>query len=720
MTFASFYYFCVMIDQQTKQLILDTAQIVDVVSDYVTLKRTGASYKGLCPFHNDHKPSFSVSPSKNLCKCFVCGGGGSPVNFVMQIEGLGYYDALRKLAQKYHIEIKERELTDEEKAAQTKREAMMMVNEWACQWFQNQLLETQDGKEIGLSYFKQRGFNEQTIRDFRLGYCPERRDSLYKAAIKQGFNRDLLLELGLCHDDKRGGGFDFFSGRVMFPIFNVSGKVVAFGGRTLKKGDKAKYFNSPESLIYSKRRELYGLYQARREISKQDKCFIVEGYADVISMHQSGFKNVIASSGTALTEQQVTLIHRFSANVTELFDGDDAGLHAAMRGVDMFLKEGINLKVLVLPPEDDPDSFVRSHSSTQVQQYIDENEIDFIRFQATRLQQGARQDPIKRAEAIIEAIKSIALIPDNIMREVYAQECAKIFKIDLNEVRKQLGKFIAKGKKAPVTQPAKPEPPAVDSSNSEQPTKPVKKPQVLSADIHTQERNLIRFIVKYGMFHFCDTSYDDGTVRPTTVARYIANECEIDNMNFTDPVCVKIFNISLDAEDEFYGNFKKQSEEIIQKERQWEKLQLEDLAKNELTLNIIETEEKRIKDEAESRIRQAANEYSRNYLQRILCSHDDDDVRNLSFKLASEEYELSKIHSQRAVIHPEWEELPTRIPSAINAWKNAVVMTEIRDIQRQLKTVGEDGQKDLLERLMQLNVMKQNLSKELGDRVITP
>ena len=352
-----------MIDHNTVQQILDTADIVDVVGDFVSLKKRGTNWIGLCPFHNDRRPSFYVSRAKGICKCFACGEGGSAVNFIMKHEQLSYPEALRYLARKYHIEIQEKELTDEEKQAQSEREAMLMLNEWACDYFEKQLHETQSGQDIGLSYFRERGFNDATIKEFRLGYSSEGYDDLYKAAVSQGFNPQLLFDVGLCIPDERGGGRDRFRGRVMFPIMNIAGKVIAFGGRTLKKDKNiAKYVNSPESTIYSKRDVIYGLYQAKREISKQDKCFIVEGYADVISMHQAGFKNVIASSGTALTEGHIHAIRRFTSNVTEMFDGDAAGIKAAIRGVDMLLKEGLNIKVLPLPPEDDPDSFVCSRT----------------------------------------------------------------------------------------------------------------------------------------------------------------------------------------------------------------------------------------------------------------------------------------------------------------------------------------------------------------------
>ena len=430
-----------MIDKATVDLILDTADIVDVVSDFVTLRRRGVNYVGLCPFHNDRTPSFYVSKPKQICKCFACGEGGSALNFIMKHEQLNYHDALIYLANKYHIEVNERELTDEEKDAQTAREAMFMLNEWACQFFEQQLHDTTEGQEVGLSYFNERGFSTATIRKFRLGYSPEDRSALYKAAVAKGFNRQLLFDTGLCVDDNRGGGYDRYRGRVIFPIINVGGKIVAFGGRTLKN-DKtiAKYVNSPESIIYSKRKEIYGLYQAKRDIAKKGKCFIVEGYADVISMHQSGFENVIASSGTALTDDHIRMIHRFTENITEMFDGDEAGIRAALKGIDKILAQGLSMKVLLLPDDDDPDSYSRKHNAAEIQQFIDDNERDFIEFKTSILLKDCARDPIRRAKAIEDVTHSIAVIPSEVTRAVYAKECSNMFGIGEDVILRAIAK----------------------------------------------------------------------------------------------------------------------------------------------------------------------------------------------------------------------------------------------------------------------------------------
>ena len=434
-----------MIDRETVDRILDTADIVDVVSDFVSLRRRGANFIGLCPFHDEKTPSFSVSPAKQFCHCFGCGKGGSPVGFIMEHEQMSYPEALRYLAKKYNIEIHEKELTDEEKATQTERESMLVINDFAAQYFEDQLHNTKEGENIGLSYFYERGFNDATIKKFRLGYSPENSKAFYTAATEQGYNKKYLFDVGLCIDDRRGGGFDRFHGRVMFPVMNIAGKIIAFGGRTLKKTKEvAKYFNSPESTVYVKNRELYGLFQSKRAIVKEDKCFLVEGYTDVISMHQAGIENVVASSGTSLTEGQIRAIHRFTNNVTVLYDGDSAGIKASLRGIDMLLAEGLNIKVLLLPEGEDPDSFARSHSASELKQYIADNETDFISFKTKILLEGTERDPIKRATVIGDVVKSISVIPDSITRSVYAKECSIQLGISEDVLLREIKKNIAR------------------------------------------------------------------------------------------------------------------------------------------------------------------------------------------------------------------------------------------------------------------------------------
>lgn len=422
-----------MIDQVTIDRILDAAQIVDVVSEFVTLRKRGVNYVGLCPFHNEKTPSFSVSPAKGLCKCFSCGKGGNSVHFIMEHEQMSYYEALKYLAKKYNIEIKERELTNEEKQAQTTRESMFIVNNFARDYFQNILKNHVDGRSIGLAYFRQRGFRDDIIEKFQLGYCTESHDAMSQEALRKGYKKEFLVKTGICYETDDHRLRDRFWGRVIFPVHTLSGKVVAFGGRVLStatKGVKVKYVNSPESEIYHKSNELYGIYFAKQAIVRQDRCFLVEGYTDVISMHQSGIENVVASSGTALTPGQIRLIHRFTNNITVLYDGDVAGIKASIRGIDMLLEEGMNIKVCLLPDGDDPDSFARKHNSEEFQAFIHEHEKDFIRFKTDLLMEDAGRDPIKRAELISNIVRSISVIPEAIIRDVYIKECSQHLRIE--------------------------------------------------------------------------------------------------------------------------------------------------------------------------------------------------------------------------------------------------------------------------------------------------
>lgn len=387
-----------MIDRATIQRVMDATDIVDVVKEFVTLRKSGANYKGLCPFHNERTPSFSVSPAKQLCKCFSCGKGGNAVHFLMELEQMTYPEAIKWLGRKYGIEVKEKELTDTERIEQSERESMFALNEWANNYFQNILHDNVDGVAIGMAYFRSRGFRDDIIRKFNLGYSLEQRDAFANAAMAHGFSKEYLLKTGLCYQTEDGHLFDRYHGRVIFPVHTVSGRVVAFGGRVLnteKHKNVGKYVNSPESEIYSKSHELYGLYQAKQAIVKHGRCFLVEGYTDVISMHQSGVENVVASSGTSLTEGQIRLLHRFTENITVLYDGDAAGIKASLRGIDMLLAEGLNIKVLLLPDGDDPDSFARKHRSEEFQNYIDQHQVDFIKFKTNLLLKGAEGDPIK-------------------------------------------------------------------------------------------------------------------------------------------------------------------------------------------------------------------------------------------------------------------------------------------------------------------------------------
>ena len=433
-----------MIDHATIQRIIDAANIVDVVSEYVTLRRSGSGYKGLCPFHDDTTPSFSVSPARGLCKCFACGKGGNAVHFIMEMEQLSYPEALRFLAKKYGIEIKEREMTDEDRRVQNERESMFAVNEWASNYFRRTMLETEDGKAVGLAYFRSRGFRDDILEKFRLGFCLDTYDSMTKAAMKKGYKEEFLVKTGLTIKRESGGYLDKYRGRVIFPWFNVSGKVSAFGGRVLDartKGVSQKYINSPESEIFHKSNELYGIYQAKKQIAKEDLVYMVEGYTDVISMHQCGIENVVANSGTALNVAQIRLLHRFTTNITLLYDGDEAGIHAALRGTDMLLEDGMNVKVLLLPDGDDPDSFARKHNATEFKLYVEGNQTDFIMFKVQLLMKEAGHDPRKRSELANNILQSICVIPDEVVRSAYVHECAEQMQMQEEMLLRQCNKM---------------------------------------------------------------------------------------------------------------------------------------------------------------------------------------------------------------------------------------------------------------------------------------
>lgn len=422
-----------MIPQSTIDRIIDAANIVDVVSDYVTLRRAGASYKGLCPFHDDKTPSFSVSPARGVCKCFSCGKGGNSVHFIMEMEQMSYVEALKHLAKKYGIPVKEEEMTDEQRQKMNERESMFAVNEWAAKYFSQTMMNAQDGRAIGLAYFRSRGFRDDIIAKFRLGFCLDSPDAMSKEAKAKGYNEKYLIDTGLCVKRDNGTIYDRFRGRAMFPWIAVNGKVVAFGGRVLDartKGVNQKYVNSPDSIIYHKANELYGIFQAKKQIAKEDMVYMVEGYTDVLAMHQCGIENVVANSGTALNEAQIHLLHRFTNNITLLYDGDEAGIHAATRSTDMLLAEGMNVKILLLPDGDDPDSFSRKHNAQEFKEYVAAHQTDFILFKTNLLLKDAQRDPIKRAQLTEDIVKSIAVIPDEIIRSTYVHECAEILNMD--------------------------------------------------------------------------------------------------------------------------------------------------------------------------------------------------------------------------------------------------------------------------------------------------
>ena len=715
-----------MIDQATIDRILDAAQIVDVVSEFVTLRRRGVNYIGLCPFHNEKTPSFSVSPSKGLCKCFSCGKGGNVVHFIMEHEQLSYYEALKWLARKYNIEVKERELTEEEKQASNLRESLFVVNQFASEYFQNVLYNEEEGQRIGMTYLRSRGFRDDIIKKFQLGYSTDNRDALARTAIEKGYKPEFLEKTGLCYRKDDGTLRDRFWGRVIFPVHTLSGKVVAFGGRVLNAATKnvqMKYVNSPESEIYHKSRELYGIYFAKQAMVRQDRCFLVEGYTDVISMHQSGIENVVASSGTALTSDQIRLIHRFTNNITVLYDGDGAGIKASIRGIDMLLEEGMNVKVCLLPDGDDPDSFARKHNATEYQAYINDHEVDFIRFKTDLLIEEAGKDPIKKANLITSIVKSISVIPDSITRNVYIRECSEMLRMEERVLVNAVGKLKEQadenrkkeeqrkeyrarlqaeqqatqqaavstppanaevsgalaslsGADAPMESPLPgdelPPMPEEGSSEPSYPPVPVEDDYVSFIPsegneeklFYKQEVDLMRMLIRYGEKVMCMAEDEEGNEIPVTVAEYIAEGLHNDSLGF---------HIAL---------------------------------------------HRRVLNECVAHIHDSGF-----CAERYFVSHLDPEVSKLAAEMASDRYVLSKYHSRGQKIVTDEERLYELIPRLLVDFKLNIVTAELDNILKALTTnsdVSQDTKSaaEIMQRYKQLHEVRIVLARHAGDRVV--
>lgn len=531
-----------MIDHATIERIKDAANIVEVVSEFVTLRKSGSNYKGLCPFHDEKTPSFYVSPARGTCHCFGCGKGGNPVGFIMEHEQMTYPEALRWLARKYHIEIKERELSDNEKREQSERESMFIVNEWAASYFQHLMHDTADGVAIGMQYFRSRGFRDDIVSKFQLGYDDTDRRALAQEALRKGYKEDFLLKTGICYKNDRGELIDRYAGRVIFPWIGISGKVVGFGGRLLDsrtKGVNQKYVNSPDSDIYHKDRELYGIYQAKKAIAKEDRVYMVEGYTDVISMHQCGIENVVANSGTALSVHQIHILHRFTSNITLLYDGDAAGIHAALRGTDMLLSEGMNLKVLLLPDGDDPDSFARKHSADEFRKYIEEHQTDFIEFKTDLLLRGER-DPLKRSEAINSIVRSISFVTNPILRDTYLHDCSVRMGINEATLINTLNNFIRSNREATAS--------SSDNSQTTKPTTQNSQLKIQNSPSPLQqaskvEQMLVELIVRNGdTVIYNNVETEDGTTVNLNVAQYIAYNLGVDGLKFANPLNSRILD----------------------------------------------------------------------------------------------------------------------------------------------------------------------------------
>lgn len=692
-----------MIDQATIDRILDAAQIIDVVSDFVTLRKRGVNYVGLCPFHDDKTPSFYVSPAKGLCKCFACGKGGNAVHFIMEHEQMSYPEALKYLAKKYGIEIKERELSNEEKMAQSERESLFIVNNFARDYFQHILKNHIDGRSIGMAYFRNRGFRDDIIEKFQLGYCTDSHDAFAQEALKKGYKKEYLVKTGLCYETDDHRLRDRFWGRVIFPVHTLSGKVVAFGGRVLAsatKGVKVKYVNSPESEIYHKSNELYGIYFAKQAIVKQDRCFLVEGYTDVISMHQSGIENVVASSGTALTSGQIRMIHRFTNNMTVLYDGDAAGIKASIRGIDMLLEEGMNIKVCLLPDGDDPDSFARKHNATEFQAFIQEHETDFIRFKTNLLLEDAGKDPIKRAELIGNLVQSISVIPEAIVRDVYIKECAQLLHVEdkllVSEVAKRREKQAEQQAEraererraantaranaeaglhngSAVVPPADPDAPQTTDPTTETPPPPLPEEAYVSfipqegkegQEFYKYERLILQMVVRYGEKVMCNVTNEAGEEIPLTVTEYIVNDLKEDDLAFHNPLHRQILA---------------EAAEHIHRE------------------GFI--------------------------AHRYFIAHPDPVISKLCVELISNRYQLSKYHSKNQKIVTDEERLYELVPMLMINFKYAIVSEELKHIMFALQdpaVISDETQcNSIMKRYSELREVKSIMAKRLGDRVVT-
>ena len=531
-----------MIDHATIERIKDAANIVEVVSEFVTLRKSGSNYKGLCPFHDEKTPSFYVSPARGTCHCFGCGKGGNPVGFIMEHEQMTYPEALRWLARKYHIEIKERELSDDEKREQSERESMFIVNEWAASYFQHLMHDTADGVAIGMQYFRSRGFRDDIVSKFQLGFDSTDRRALAQEALRKGYKEDFLLKTGICYKNDRGELIDRYAGRVIFPWIGISGKVVGFGGRLLDsrtKGVNQKYVNSPDSEIYHKDRELYGIYQAKKAIAKEDRVYMVEGYTDVISIHQCGIENVVANSGTALSVHQIHILHRFTSNITLLYDGDAAGIHAALRGTDMLLSEGMNLKVLLLPDGDDPDSFARKHSAEDFRKYIEEHQTDFIEFKTDLLLRNER-DPLKRSEAINSVVRSISFVTNPILRDTYLHDCSVRMGINEATLINTLNNFIRSNREETASSLNNSQSTQTATQNSQLKIQNSPSPLQQASKV---EQMLVELVVRNGdTIIYNNVETEDGTTVNLNVAQYIAYNLGVDGLKFANPLNSRILD----------------------------------------------------------------------------------------------------------------------------------------------------------------------------------
>lgn len=650
-----------MIDQLTVSKIFDAMEITEVVSDFVTLKKRGVNHLGLCPFHNEKTPSFTVSPAKGIYKCFGCGKGGNAVNFIMEHEQLGYVDALKYLAKKYHIELVEKKLSLEQKKQKDDRESMMALNAFAQKTFSHYLHQDQEGVAIGMSYLKERGFSDAMAKKFQLGFCPEAWDAFSKQALEKGYRKEFLVKTGLSID-KGERLFDRFRGRIMFPIHGIAGRVLGFGGRILKKQQKnAKYLNSPESEIYHKSEVLYGIFFAKKSMVQNDKCFLVEGYTDVISLHQAGIENVVASSGTSLTAGQIRMIKRFTNNVSIVFDGDSAGIKASLRGIDLILEQNLNAKVLLLPEGEDPDSFAKKMSASQLISYIEENETDFINFKAKLLLKDSKNDPIKRAKAIRDIVSSVALIPDTIVRSVYIKECSEILNVEERSLHTEVNKIIYRKRFQSHTYSKTPDFKEIHSKQN-----PVTNKNLRNVANHCdrEERALIRLLLNFGQKILFKDQDENGHETTTPVGLYIITELKQDELESEDPLYQSVFN-------EFEKNM------------------------NQEDFNV----------------------------KRFFRDHENNELARFTADILSEPYRLSGLWFRNGnYLEEEEMKLKEIVPKLVNEYKGKkirlLIKETLKEIQNAQKTDDSETMRKLMQRKMLLDQIKNEISKKLGNRTI--
>ncbi|MCH5240406.1 MAG: DNA primase [Muribaculaceae bacterium] len=724
-----------MIDPVTVQKIKDTADIVDVVSDYVHLVRRGSNYMGLCPFHNERTPSFSVNKSRNFCYCFSCHKGGSPISFIMEKEGISYHEALLHLAKKYGIEVRERELTDEERERQTRREGMMVANEWAKNYFIGNLYEKEEGKNIGLTYIYGRHVTAEATKAFQLGYAIDKGNDFTDAALKKGFSLEILKATGLTGVSQQGSVYDRFRGRVIFPVINTAGKTVAFGGRDLK-GGPAKYINSPESEIYSKSRELYGIYQAKGDMVKENKVYLVEGYLDVIGMWQSGVRNVVASSGTALTDGQIVLIHRFTDNVTLIYDGDPAGIKASLRGIDMLLAHNLNVKAVPLPDGDDPDSLAARLSPEELKTYLREHEVDIIRFKIDILLKDSKNDPQQKWSVIRSIVESIAHIPDKIKRDVYIQDCSILLDIKETTLSSEVAKIrfqIVEQEKAKrraeeirgYTENKEGEssliPTDSENKNDAGETRPL--PDTNISPLFPLERELLDNCLKYGLVGLWPSDKPEHENELVTVVEYISEELDVDGITFTHPQYSLVFEALKQIVPVFKRELAEEESviaELVEKKR---KEEFERIGRMNISLSEIKREEAKLEECLNEFAIAEREKFAKNYILDKFGSHEDDVIRNQTNRALAEKHQLSSLFTKNRPVEKIEEKVIQIILNSLNVLKNGIIDLQLKELMEEFKKLGEDQselQRELHVKIGEIIHMRSRMAKDIGDRIISP